>query len=94
MAPFLSEEKHTHLSHLILQYLEQTREGHVTGSSTLALREIKRWLAEHMLLENEIEQLVRARLQSYSRKIPEGSSEWEVMYHKTYREELRKRKFA
>jgi hypothetical protein len=37
---------------------------------------------------------VRSRLQSYSRQIPEGSQEWDVLYQKTYEEELRKRKLG
>ncbi len=94
MSAVLSEEKQTHLSHVILQCLEKTSEGRFVGSSPLALREIKRVLAEQMSLEKEIDQRVRSRLQSYSRKIPEGSSEWDVMYDKTYAEELRKRRLA
>ena len=31
-------------------------------------------------------------LQSYSRKIVEGSREWDLMYSKTYEEELQKLK--
>jgi len=94
MSSVLSDEKQMHLSHLILQCLERTTEGQFVGSSTLALREIKLVLAEHMSLEHDIDKIVRTRLQSYSRKIPEGSSEWEVMYKKTYEEELRKRKLG
>jgi hypothetical protein len=94
MGTVLSDEKQMHLSHVILQSLERTAEGRFVGSSTLALREIKLVLAEHMLLEKEIDKIVRARLQSYSRKILEGTSEWDVMYQKTYEEELRKRKLG
>jgi len=94
MASFLSDEKQMHLSHVILQCLEKTGEGRFVGSTTLGLREIKQVLAEQMNLERDIDKIVRSRLQSYARKIPEGSSEWDVMYTKTYNEELRKRKLA
>lgn len=94
MATLLSEEKQMHLSHVILQCLEKTAEGRFVGSSTLGLREIKHVLNEQMMVEKEIDTLVRSRLKSYSRKIPEGSSEWDVMYQKTYSEELRKRKLS
>jgi len=94
MSSVLSDEKQMHLSHIILQCLERTTEGRFVGSSTLVLREIKLVLAEHMSLEKEFDKIVRARLQSYSRKIPEGSSEWDVMYQKTYEAELRKRKLG
>ena len=94
MSTLLSDEKQTHLSHLILQCLQGSGEGKIIGDSTHALREIKRVLTAQMTLEQEIDQFVRSRLQSYSRHIPEGSSEWDVLYQKTYTEELRKRKLA
>ena len=66
----------------------------MVGDSTQALREVKRVLAEHMKVEEELVQKVRSRLQSYARPIPEGSQEWDVLYQKTYEEELRKRKLG
>ena len=94
MGPFLSEDKQTHLSHVILQALQDTSEGKIRGTSTQALKEIKRVLADSMHVEEQIHRLVRSRLQSYSRRIPEGSSEWDVLYEKTYQEELRKRQLG
>ena len=94
MALFLSDEKQTHLAHVILQFLKGTRDVKLTGDSTTVLREIKRVLTEHMKLEEEMDRYVRQKLKSYSRPIPEGSQEWDVMYQKTYTEELRKRKLA
>ena len=94
MGPLLSDDKQTHLSHVILQALQETPEGKLRGTSTQALKEIKRILADSMNVEEQIHRLVRSRLQSYSRRIPEGSSEWDVLYEKTYREELRKRQLG
>lgn len=94
MAPLLSDDKQTHLSHVILQALQGTSEGKLRGTATQALKEIKRILADSMNVEEQIHRLVRSRLQSYSRRIPEGSSEWDVLYEKTYREELRKRQLG
>ena len=94
MPTLLSDEKQTHLSHVILKCLEKTTEGRFVGPSTLILREIKHVLANQMRLESDINKLVKAKLQSYSKKILEGSSEWDVMYQKTYSEELRKRKLG
>ena len=92
MASLLSDDKQTHLAHVVLKSLQETSEVRIVGDSTMALREIKRVLTEQMKMEQEIDHSVRFRLQSYSRPIPEGSQEWEVMYHKAYTEELRKRK--
>jgi len=94
MAPLLSDDKQTHLSHVILQALQDTSEGKLRGTSTQALKEIKGVLADSMNVEEQIHRLVRSRLQSYSRRIPEGSPEWDVLYEKTYREELRKRQLG
>lgn len=88
----LSDDKQTHLAHVILQCLQNSPDAKIVGDPTLALREIKRVIAEHMKLEHELDQKVRARLKSYSRPIPEGSQEWDILYQKTYAEELRKRK--
>jgi hypothetical protein len=92
--PILSDEKQTHLAHVILSSLKEIPEAKVIGDSTQALREVKRIMAEHMKVEEELVQKVRSRLQSYARQIPEGSQEWDVLYHKTYEEELRKRKLG
>lgn len=88
----LSDEKQTHLAHVILSSLKGIHQAKMTGDGTQALREVKRVLAEHMKAEEDLVQKVRSRLQSYGRPIPEGSQEWDVLYHKTYEEELRKRK--
>jgi hypothetical protein len=66
----------------------------LVGDQTHALREIKKVIAEHMKAEAELDQQVRRRLASYSRPIPEGSQEWDVLYQKTFEEELRKRKLG
>ena len=94
MGPLLSDDKQAHLSHVILQALQRTPEGTLCGASAQALKEIKRVLTESMKVEEHIHRLVRSRLTSYSRRIPEGSPEWDVLYEKTYREELRKRQLG
>ncbi len=54
------------------------------------MKEIKRILAAELAQEQEIDRKVRAKLASYSRGIVEGSSEWEVLYRKTFEEESRR----
>jgi hypothetical protein len=90
----LSDEKQTHLAHVILSSLQGFSQVKVIGDPTQALREVKRILTEHMKVEEELVQKVRSRLQSYTRPIPEGSQEWDVLFQKTYEEELRKRKLG
>jgi hypothetical protein len=88
----LSDDKVTHLSHVILTCLKHTTGVRLVGDEAGALREIKRVLASEIAQEADVDRLVRVRLASYSRPIVEGSSEWEVLYRKTYEEELRKRR--
>ena len=54
--------------------------------------EIVRALTEESKLEESIDSEVRKILASYSRPMPEGSREWEVLYQKT-REEVFRRRF-
>ncbi len=54
--------------------------------------EVFRILEDESKLEESIDQEVRRTLNSYSRVVPEGSSEWEILYQKT-REEVLKRRF-
>jgi hypothetical protein len=42
-------------------------------------------------IADDIDEMVRKKLQSYSKKIYEGSSEWEIMYNKFFDEEASKK---
>jgi hypothetical protein len=87
----LSEEKVSHLSHVILGAIKKSMTAKVAGDDTAVLREIKRVLAAELAQEETVDRAVRARLASYSRPIVEGSQEWDVLYRKTFEEESRKR---
>jgi hypothetical protein len=54
--------------------------------------EVFRILEDESKLEESIDQEVRRTLGSYSRSVPEGSAEWEILYQKT-RDEVLKRRF-
>jgi hypothetical protein len=88
----LSEEKVSHLSHVILGALKKSMAARLTGDEAQVLREIKRVLASELAQEDAVDKAVRARLGSYSKRIVEGSQEWDVLYRKTFEEESRKRK--
>ena len=87
----LSEEKVSHLSHVILGTLKKSMTVRLTGGEAQVLREIKRVLADELAQEEAVDRAVRARLASYSKRIVEGSQEWDVLYRKTFEEESRKR---
>ena len=43
-------------------------------------------------MDDEIDAIVRKKLESYSRKIVEKSPEWDVLYQKFFKEELKKKR--
>jgi hypothetical protein len=88
----LSEEKVSHLSHLILNHLKNPAHAGLKVDEVIALREIKRVLTTELKVEEEVDMVVRRRLSSYSRPLAEGSAEWETLYRKAFEEEMRKRK--
>jgi hypothetical protein len=87
----LSEDKVSHLSHVILQAVKKSSLVEVKSEEGRMLKDIKRVLASELAQEEEVDRKVRARLGSYSRGIVEGSPEWDVLYRKTFEEETRKR---
>ncbi len=88
----LSNDKINHISHLILQGVLKDKSADLLEEDTKVLREIKRVINAEMVVEDEVDAIVRKKLQSYSRKITEGSQEWEVLYHKFFAEEMNKKK--
>ena len=86
----LSEDKVSHLSHVILLAVKNSPLVQVKTEDGRILKEIKRVRAGELGQEQDIDRKVRAKLGSYSRGIVEGSPEWEVLYRKTFEEESRK----
>lgn len=90
----LSDEKTSHLSHLMLNHFKDPARARLKVEDVEVLREIKRFLAAELQVDAELDVVVRRRLASYSRPLAEGSPEWETLYRKTFEEEMRKRKKA
>jgi hypothetical protein len=87
----MSRERVFHLADLIIKELGATPGVNVKAPDDLR-PEVVRVLTEESKLEESIEGEVRKILGSYSRQVPEGSGEWEVLYQKT-RQEVLKRRF-
>ena len=70
--------------------------GNVPGVTVKAPDEVRpeiiRVLTDESKLEESVDTEVRKTLSTYSRPMPEGSNEWEVLYNKT-REEVFKKRF-
>lgn len=88
----LSEDRISHLSHLILDALVRNKGVDPLQPEERLLREIKRTITMELQFEDEADAAARRTIQTLSRKVPEGSREWDVLYHKYREEELRRRK--
>ena len=86
----LSREKVLRLSHLILDYINED-DGIEYYVETQELRqEILKLIEGEMKADEAIDALVRRKIESQKRTIPEGSDEWDVLYRKYYEEETAK----
>jgi hypothetical protein len=87
----LSDDKVSHLSHVLLKGLKDRNLVELNDEESKIRAEIKRTVASELKIGEEIDSLVRRKLDSFSKKMAEGSPEWEIMYKKFFREEEIKR---
>jgi hypothetical protein len=88
----LSDDRQNHFAHLLIdglwgdEFIDFDED-----SEEVIIREAKRlvrvWVAE----QGDIDEEVRKKINSLKRDVPEGSSEWKVMYNKYYNEEMSRR---
>jgi uncharacterized protein len=83
----LSDDKISHLSHVLLKGLTEKKLIQVEEDEGKVRTEIKRMIISELKVGEEIDAVVRKKLQSFSKKMVEGSPEWEILYKKFYREE-------
>lgn len=87
----LSDDKISHMTHIVLKGLIDREAIYPLADEGNIRREIKRVIVSELKLAEAIDEAVRRKLQSYSKKIYEGSSEWEVLYQKFFAEEVAKK---
>ena len=88
----LSEARLSHLAQLLLQ---AAAEGNLAPprNTRRFLNEVKRVLAQGPGgRDEEIDAAVRRKIQSLSRKVVPGSSEWDLLYRQYAEEERRRRR--
>ena len=88
----LTEDRISHISHLVLDMLMQNRHVDAIQPEERILREIKRTITDELKFEDEADEAARRTIQSLSRKVPEGSREWDVLYRKYFEEEMNRRR--
>jgi hypothetical protein len=82
----LSREKIVHLSHLVLNQLNQDEEVEFFADPQEIRQQIFHIISEEMKSDEAIDAAVRRKLESQKRGIVEGSEEWEILYRKYYEE--------
>ncbi len=87
----LSDDKVRHITHLLLKGLLEKEAIAISEEEGTIRREMQRIILKELKLVDAIDEKVTKTLQSYSKKIYEGSSEWEVMYQKLFDQEASKK---
>ena len=84
----LSRERVLNLSHLILNYMNNEDALEYFDEPQEIRQTIVQIITGEMRADEMIDALVRRKIESQKRPIPEGSDEWDVLYRKYYEEEL------
>jgi hypothetical protein len=83
----LSGDKITHMTHVVLKGLMDKGLITLKEDDSILRREIKRTIINELKIGEDIDAAVRRKLNSFSKKLVEGSNEWEVLYKKFFEEE-------
>lgn len=83
----LSDDKISHTTHMLLKGLMEKGLIILKEDDGLVRREIKRSIINELKIGEDIDAQVRKKLESYSKKLVEGSPEWEILYKKFFVEE-------
>lgn len=82
----LGEDRISNIAHKITSMLVEKRSIDPTRRGEV-LTVLKNGFVEFEAHDERIDKLVREKIASLSKKVPEGSDEWRILYHK-YRSEL------
>jgi hypothetical protein len=86
----MSYEKVVALSHRMMAAVEELDEVEVFEEPNVIRQEIVKILNDLLREEEKISEVVRQRIGSQKRTIPEGGAEWDILFRKYYSDELRK----
>ncbi|MBI5186622.1 MAG: DUF507 family protein [Nitrospinae bacterium] len=89
----LSRERINQLSKIIMDDFDKRDElDYLQEPNDVRLHVVK-VITDELKVDDDIDAQVRKTVESYSRNIKEGSSEWEVLYEKHYKLEMAKKGF-
>jgi hypothetical protein len=86
----LSDDRINHLSHVLFKAVNALDAVDFMAEENDVRLEMKKTLVECLRTFEGIEAKIQETLGSYSKKIVEGSREWDIMWSKAYDEEIRK----
>ena len=89
----LSDDKVTHMSHVLLRELLAKDTIDIIEEEGPVRHAIRRAIFEQLKIGQDIDDAVRAKIESLSRHVPEGSPEWDVLYQQYFDAEELKRGF-
>jgi hypothetical protein len=79
----LSEERIADISEEVVEELIKSGAAELKKSKGLFINEVIKLIKEDLRVEEEIEEEANKELETYSRKIIEGSPEWRILFQKT-----------
>jgi len=91
MAMRLTEARISHLSHLVRRALVKGGLAEFPDDPA-AHREAKAVLASYARAEEAADDVAREKIARLSRRVPEGSREWDILHRKYFEEEMARRK--
>jgi len=88
----ISEDRISHLAHLILERLWRDDLADFADEAR-TLEGVKDSITSYFSVAEEIDEAVRKKLASYAQTKVPGSRDWEILYQKFYQEEQARRKW-
>ncbi|OGL49808.1 MAG: hypothetical protein A2161_17795 [Candidatus Schekmanbacteria bacterium RBG_13_48_7] len=84
----LNDDKINHISHLIADKLDKNENTvFIKDKNTVRLR-IREVISKELSIDTEVDKIARSKI---SKKVPEGSRQWDILYDKIFQEEMQKR---
>ncbi len=86
----LSDDKISHMTHVLLRELLAKDTIDIIEEEGTVRHAIRRAINEQLQIGQDIDDAARAKIESLSRHVPEGSPEWDTLYHQYFEtEEIR-----
>ena len=86
----ISEGRQTHFAHIVVDGIWEDDLVDFE-SDDRAIRAAKKAIQDFLVEEDNLDQVVRQKVQSLKKTVHEGSMEWDTMYSKYYQEEMNRR---